>query len=441
VSNYRILRVSWARFNEWLPGHLSADACNAEDLSYRARLERILDERVLYFNGFAREMERLGNEAHEVISDLHHLQKRWADENGVPFLNMDQHWQTDILLSQIASIRPDVLYLQMGPFALPTAVRKSLKLMFPFLKKVVISQAILGFCDDYADIDLLIAGSPYLVKQAEANGVPVRLVYHGFDDGIPALLETEGKDRNDPGFDLTFSGVSGWGEGANHPSRYWTLARLMRELDLRAWLMEGGYGESPSMAGLVRFKGGFLGDVLGYWLARVACVAGRSFGEACREELWDLRVAFEERLRIRKHGPGNGQTVPRAPLAHLYPRCCFPPLSGMPMYRMMGASRVGFNMHEDSKKGSVDNIRMFDVTGVGSCLLTDTGDNMPDLFEADSEIVTYSSVDECVEKARYLLDHEDERRTIAARGQARTLRDHTIRQRVEQIDTEIRKIL
>jgi spore maturation protein CgeB len=47
------------------------------------------------------------------------------------------------------------------------------------------------------------------------------------------------------------------------------------------------------------------------------------------------------------------------------------------------------------------------------------------------EVVTYRSGDECVEKTRYLLAHDSERRAIAAAGHRRTLRDHTYFQRIK----------
>jgi spore maturation protein CgeB len=91
--------------------------------------------------------------------------------------------------------------------------------------------------------------------------------------------------------------------------------------------------------------------------------------------------------------------------------------------------------------GSVGNMRMYETTGMGTCLLTDSGDNMADLFEPDREVVTYSSIDECIEKSRYLLDHEDVRRKIALAGQQRTLRDHTMSNRSLQVDSMIQGML
>ena len=89
----------------------------------------------------------------------------------------------------------------------------------------------------------------------------------------------------------------------------------------------------------------------------------------------------------------------------------------------------------------VGNLRMFEATGVGTCLLTDSGKNICDLFEPGKELVTYSSVDEAVENLMYLLDHENERAEIARAGQQRTLKDHTISHRCQLIDDVIQSKL
>ena len=439
MGNYKIMRVSWCRFPGLVPECLSARVCDKLDLDYESRLRRFLDFKVVYFNGFAREMEALGNQAQEVISDCHHLQKRWAIENGVKFMNLDQHWQTDILLSQIETSRPDVLYLQMGPYALPVAVRRKLKVLFPFIKLVLVSQAVMGFWADYEDIDALFAGSPALHIAAREHGVHSRLVYHCFDPDVVADRQNgTGEGRGDPR-DLTFTGYSGWNEGSAYVSRYWILARLMRDMGLQAWLLEREDRGWHSF--LTQSKSGRVRDLLMGLCVRGGGLLFRRADTSMKDELWDARLALAERKRIRADWDRAVEGDPRVPLGHLFPGNCHPPLFGLDMYGLLSSSRISLNVHGDVKRGTVDNIRMFDATGVGSCLLTDTGSNMHELFEPDSEVVTYESIEECVEKAAYLLEHESECREIAARGQARTLKDHTIRQRVEQIDEEIKRLL
>jgi spore maturation protein CgeB len=84
-------------------------------------------------------------------------------------------------------------------------------------------------------------------------------------------------------------------------------------------------------------------------------------------------------------------------------------------------------------------MRLFEATGVGACLLTDWKENLARLFEPDKEVLTYNSAAECVEKVKYILEHEAERRAIAAAGQRRTLREHNFDNRAMQIDEIIRK--
>jgi spore maturation protein CgeB len=109
------------------------------------------------------------------------------------------------------------------------------------------------------------------------------------------------------------------------------------------------------------------------------------------------------------------------------------------MFQQLASSKVSFNKHTFAASGTVDNIRLFEGTGVGTCLLTDAGSNLSQLFEVDQEVVDYSSIDECKEKLRYLLLHDAVRKEIAIRGQKRTLRDHTALQRALKLDMLIQE--
>jgi len=51
----------------------------------------------------------------------------------------------------------------------------------------------------------------------------------------------------------------------------------------------------------------------------------------------------------------------------------------------------------------------------------------------DREVVTYGTTREMIEKIRFYLAHEDERRNIAEAGYARVLRDHTYERRLRDL--------
>ena len=129
-----------------------------------------------------------------------------------------------------------------------------------------------------------------------------------------------------------------------------------------------------------------------------------------------------------------GSDEPKIPLSELFPDRCHPPVFGLDMYEVLRRSKFSFNRHTDALGEQIfGNIRIFEATGVGSCLVTDFTESGRELFEPDHEIVSYSCMDECIEKLTYLMDHEDERAAIAAAGQKRVLGSHTMRHRCAQI--------
>ena len=103
------------------------------------------------------------------------------------------------------------------------------------------------------------------------------------------------------------------------------------------------------------------------------------------------------------------------------------------MYRVLASSRLTLNHHLDVAQGYSNNLRLYESTGMGALLLTDEASNLIELFDVGREVVTYSSARDCADKAEYYLAHPDEASTIAAAGQARTLRDHTWRDRMERL--------
>lgn len=78
-------------------------------------------------------------------------------------------------------------------------------------------------------------------------------------------------------------------------------------------------------------------------------------------------------------------------------------------------------------------MRVFETLSTGSFLLTNWLPTLGDLFEDGKHLVTYKSYDEMVEKARYYLEHDDEREAIAAAGYDEFIKKHTYRHRVETI--------
>lgn len=112
---------------------------------------------------------------------------------------------------------------------------------------------------------------------------------------------------------------------------------------------------------------------------------------------------------------------------------------GRRMYETLQRSRITLNRHARiDVRGSVvtslaNNMRLYEATGVGTCLITEDRDNLPELLETGREVVTYQNDAECVEKIQYYLAHPTERVVLARAGQQRTLREHTYPERMHEL--------
>lgn len=105
---------------------------------------------------------------------------------------------------------------------------------------------------------------------------------------------------------------------------------------------------------------------------------------------------------------------------------------GEDMFQVMRDSSIGLNIHAAFAGQIANNMRLFEITGVGSLLVTDYKPNLSDWFDMKSEVVPYCSIEDCVDQVGYYLEHDDERAAIAEAGQRRTLRSHTLEKRIGQ---------
>jgi spore maturation protein CgeB len=106
---------------------------------------------------------------------------------------------------------------------------------------------------------------------------------------------------------------------------------------------------------------------------------------------------------------------------------------GLDMYRILARARIVLNRHIDAAEGYANNMRLYEATGMGALLVTEAAPNLSELFDPGREVVTYDGLDDLVDKVRHYLSDEQDRLTIARAGQARTLRDHTYLQRIDEL--------
>lgn len=101
----------------------------------------------------------------------------------------------------------------------------------------------------------------------------------------------------------------------------------------------------------------------------------------------------------------------------------------------IGNSKIGFNI---AMKDDI-NMRCFETMATGTMLLTDRIPHIEELFEDKKHLVLYDGLDDMIEKAKYYLDHDQEREKIAQAGYEQVMANHTIQSRVDAILCEFMK--
>ena len=127
----------------------------------------------------------------------------------------------------------------------------------------------------------------------------------------------------------------------------------------------------------------------------------------------------------------------------------FPPVYGNELvntyanYGMVLDARGNFDLSKEKALAETANMRIFEATRAGSLLITENSPNLSEYFEINQEIVTYSDFDELKDKISYYSRPEnlDERETIARKGRARTIKDHSIESRANWLEKILFKYL
>jgi hypothetical protein len=77
--------------------------------------------------------------------------------------------------------------------------------------------------------------------------------------------------------------------------------------------------------------------------------------------------------------------------------------------------------------------RPFELSSMGACIVANPYEGLELWFEPEKEIIIVHSQEEAVDRYRYLLSHDAERRRMGEAARARVLKDHTMRQRARQL--------
>lgn len=94
-----------------------------------------------------------------------------------------------------------------------------------------------------------------------------------------------------------------------------------------------------------------------------------------------------------------------------------------------GESKIVFNISITDDL----NMRTFEGMATGSLLLTSRNAEVESVFEDGRHLVLYDNLDDMIDKARYYVEHEEERERIACAGYEEVMAKHTFEHRVKQV--------
>ena len=323
--------------------------------------------------------EGSGLELMEVVLNCKPLQEQWAVENGLVVEGAD--WMRRILCEQVRRFDPEVLIFHDQEYLDADFQAEVLRHCHP---RLVVAWDGIARCDAarFANCHLVLTNFPFVRDFYRNAGLRSEVLPYSFHADIAERIGT--LERIYP---LTFAG---------------SLV-VRSDLHVRRLRLVGELAKHFPLS--VRATGSIL-----QWK-------------------WTERT---QRRRLRHLHWSEAMDVHRLGRANLGA------VHGLPMYRFFSESLVSFNVHIDNARNVASNMRLFEASGMGACLLTDGADGMEDYFEPDREVVLYGSPAEAVEKARWLLDNPEKARAIGEAGFQRTMRDHTFKKRIPLLESLLR---
>lgn len=347
-------------------------------LPYDKHLLSILEDCNAESNFLLQELEKFGYETEMFYFNAVQLQKSYDED-------LSNYSLFEIIKCQLKKSKPDILFIS-DLFCFNEIQLKILKAEMPSSTKFVAWH--FGVVNDFSKknaryFDQIYTGSKYMVKTLSKYNNNVKLLYHCFSPMILEKIKKQQKSNI-----VVFPGSI-------------SLDCQFSRLEMCGSIIEAGIplifaGEIYGTLNPTTIR-----KILGYYKLRLKNKVPHS----------SRYKEYERKLR---------QNMVSSKF-------------GMEYYQFIADNLVCINKHADISGTGSGNMRMTEVTGIGTCLLTDFKEENKDLFEPDYEIVEYKNTEELIEKAKWLIANPKKAMEIASAGQRKTLNSFTYKQKAQQI--------
>lgn len=231
-------------YRQFLANHF-ANHPSLEFESFETQKKSLIDARFGTSDFYSKHLNDLGCEAFDLIANCRPLQSAWLKENGFgsfslnfavpyPFYRVPVMGRAlaalpgflDVVVAQIRSLKPDVLYchdLNFFPKFVLKKLKRDVKLIVGQIASPLPPQS---FLEGY---DLILTSFPHFVSKIKAAGVSSEYFKIGFDPRVAGYFEGVLRD-----IDVSFVG----GIGRSHKNAIPLLEHLCRNTPIRIF----GYG-------------------------------------------------------------------------------------------------------------------------------------------------------------------------------------------------------
>jgi spore maturation protein CgeB len=433
MSNYRILNITGTVPHQVMEDYYIIN--NLQELSYEEVIQKFRENGMIIPASWSLCMSELGNEVLDIIVDLPLIQEHWLRENELTIDddNNTNERNTKIIYYQIKSFQPDVIYLRACYLKLP--IVKELKREFPFIKVIT------GFHGDYLrdyknirSLDFVFTTNSEYTSLCRSSGLRAYTNHDTFDVFLDNISRST-RVTNDDTYEFIFAGDTGY-QDAKHLQRYKNINAIMAKTDLTCF-------DTKAVRSKPKFINTLRDNLKILLVKQVSCInedlLNKVKNYVSTKDISSKLLNLIESSINKKYGVYEPSVFPYKvePLIELYPSRY---KNGFieDYYNLLRGAKVVFNAHRD-EPADYANIRTFEVTGVGSCLMTDKPEKVKEFFIPDDEIISYTSPEECIEKLKYLLEHDSYRNNISKKGQEKTLKNYTTMNQCEKMHDVIVK--
>ncbi len=347
----------------------------------------------------------LGVELQEFWLDLLPQHRAWTHERGAAEARSPG---VETVLAMVREFSPDAIWLDHPDAALLARLRAAcpgLRVALGWVGSALPESSL------WRELDLVLSCDAASVETLKQNGAKAALLHHAFQASV---LERLGGAREK--FEAAFVGQFDPGAPV-HAAREAVLEALLERHPVAVF--------SP----MARRPG--------------------ALEIAAKRAVWGAAAALRRAgvpAAAMRPVPGLGRAAgwPGPPRGGLPPRLAAairPARYGLELYGTLRDARVSLNFQGSDRKREASNMRMFEATGVGSCLLADAAPAISSLFEPVKEIVTFENAREAIERLTWLLSHERDRAAIAAASQRRCLAEHTFAHRAPRLVELLRGVM